>query len=245
MKYEDLLEELNRLLEKDKWGELSDQAYEHVSYGKDILDFAWKAINDGTDRCKPPEAAPSLSSRGTRRSVLSRASSSSSASARRRAMAEAAAAKKMAEFDRIMAERENERKLFEAEEELRLKQRRAQHDIEMAILAAEKAEAIANAKLHAIEQSIMKEELPYLLTKQRDLEVEDTESRTKVWVDTHSDPKHKPYLPDPNLDTLHHKPETIENTTELPPVTNQIAEGIQVANVNEHINDNRSKSIFT
>ena len=68
-------------------------------------------------------------------------------------MAEAAAAKKMAEFDRIMAERENERKLFEAEEELRLKQRRAQHDIEMAILAAEKAEAIANAKLHAIEQS--------------------------------------------------------------------------------------------
>jgi uncharacterized protein (UPF0276 family) len=71
------------------------------------------------------------------------------------------------------------------------------------------------------------------------------ESRTKVWVDTHSDPKHKPYLPDPNLDTLHHKPETIENTTELPPVTNQIAEGIQVANVNEHINDNRSKSIFS
>ena len=52
MKYKDLLEELNRLLEKDKWGELSDQAYEHVSYGKDILDFAWKAINDGTDRCK-------------------------------------------------------------------------------------------------------------------------------------------------------------------------------------------------
>jgi adenylate kinase len=51
-------------------------------------------------------------------------------------MAEAAAAKKMAEFDRIMSERENERKLFEAEEELRLKQRRAQHDIEMAILAA-------------------------------------------------------------------------------------------------------------
>ena len=161
IKYKDLLEELNRLLEKDKWGELSDQAYEHVSYGKDILDFAWKAINNGTDRCKPPEAAPTLSSRGTRRSVLSRASSSSSASARRRAMAEAAAAKKMAEFDQIMAERENERKLFEAEEELRLKQRRAQHDIEMAILAAEKAEAIANAKLHAIEQSIMKEELPY------------------------------------------------------------------------------------
>ncbi|CAB3978894.1 PREDICTED: uncharacterized protein LOC107357656 [Paramuricea clavata] len=245
MKYKDLLEELNSLLEKDKWGELSDQAYEHVSYGKDILDFAWKAINNATDRFKPPETAPSLSSRSTRRSVLSRASSSSSASARRRAMAEAAAAKKMAEFDRIMAERENERKLFEAEEELCLKQRRAQHDIEMAILAAEKAEAIANAKLHAIEQSIMKEELPYLLTKQRDLEVEDTESRTKVWVDTHSDSKHKPNLTDPNVDTLHHKPETTENTTELPPVTNQIAEGIQVANVNEHINDNRSKSIFT
>ena len=84
-------------------------------------------------------------------------------------MAEAAAAKKKAEFDRIIAVRENERKLYEAEEELRLKQRRAQHEVEMAILATEKAEAIANAKLDAVEQSILQEESSYLLLEQKDV----------------------------------------------------------------------------
>ena len=57
-------------------------------------------------------------------------------------MAEVAAAKKKAEFDRIIAVRQNERKLFEAEEELRLRRRRAQHEVEMAIFVTEKAEAI-------------------------------------------------------------------------------------------------------
>ena len=62
MKYKDVIEELNSLLEKDKWEELADQAYEYVSYGKDLLDFALKAINNGTDRQKPPKIAPSISS---------------------------------------------------------------------------------------------------------------------------------------------------------------------------------------
>ena len=52
-------------------------------------------------------------------------------------MAEAAAVKEKAEFDRIIAVRENERKLFKAEEELRLKRTHAQHEVEMAILATE------------------------------------------------------------------------------------------------------------
>ena len=110
-------------------------------------------------------------------------------------MAEAAAAKKKAEFNRIIAVRENERRLFDAEEELRLKRRLAQHEVEMAFLAAEKAEAIANAKLDAFEQSILKEESFLQCVEQRDVEIEDAESCTKAWVDTH------------NPDTLKHEPE--------------------------------------
>ena len=106
-KYKGLLEKLKRLLEKDKWGELSDKGYEHVNYGKEILDFALKAINNGTDRRRPSEVVPSLSSRSTHRSGLSRTSSTLSTSARRKDMAEAAAAKKKAEFDRIIAVIEN------------------------------------------------------------------------------------------------------------------------------------------
>ena len=194
-KYKGLLEELISLLERDKWVELSDKAHEHENYSKEILDFALKAINNGTDRRRPSEVAPSRSSRSTRRSGLSRASSTSSVSARRKAMAEAAAVKKKAEFDQIIAVRENERKLFEAEEELRLKRRRAQHEVEMAILATEKAEAIANAKLDAVEQSILREEPSYLLPEQKDVEVEDAESRIKAWVDIHN-LKHEPELGD-------------------------------------------------
>jgi hypothetical protein len=249
MKYKRLLEELNKLLEKDKWGELSDIAQEYVSYSQHILDFALKAINDGTDRWKPAENAPSRSSRGTRRSALSRASSSSSASARRKAMAEAAAAKKKAEFDRIIAVRENERKLFEAEEELRLKRRRAQHEVEMAILAAEKAEAIANAKLDAVEQSILKEESSYLLLEQKDVDVEDTESRTKAWVDTHSDPKRE--LPDrdpgntfaitPNTTGITHKPLAASSRS----MKQDQAEQIETKHLVEHTKDERATSLFT
>ena len=67
-----------------------------------------------------------------------------------RALAEAAAAKEQAEFERIMADKQNERRQHEAEE-LR---RRADYDREIAILAANKVEAVANAKLKAIQESI-------------------------------------------------------------------------------------------
>ena len=139
-------------------------------------------------------------------------------------MAEAAAASKRAEFDRIIAVRGNERKLFEAEEELRLKRRSAQHEVEMAILAAEKAEAIANAKLNAVEQSILQEESSYLRVEQKDIEEEDTESRTKAWVDTHKhNPKHEPELQHPNLDNTFVMPDSTENGHRLPPATNPLS----------------------
>ena len=164
-------------------------------------------------------------------------------------MAEAAAAKKKAEFDWIIAVRENERKLFEVEEELRLKRRRAQHEVEMAILAAEKAEAIANAKLDAVEQSILKEESSYLLVEQQDVDVEDTESRTKAWVDTHSDPK--PELPDrdpgntfaitPYTTGITHKPLAASSRS----MKQDQAEQVETKHLVEHTKDERATSLFT
>ena len=73
-------------------------------------------------------------------------------------MAEAAAAREQAEYDRAIAEKEARRRMIEAEEERERKQRRAQHDYDLAVLAAKKATAMAEAKLSAIEQVIREDE---------------------------------------------------------------------------------------
>ena len=96
-------------------------------------------------------------------------------------MTEAAAAKEQAELDRIMAEKENERRQFEAEEELRRERIRAPHERDMAILEAEKATAVADAKLRAIEQSIVEENDLYMI---REDEAGDARSRTQTWINT-------------------------------------------------------------
>lgn len=75
-------------------------------------------------------------------------------------MAEAAAARQQAEYDRLIAEKENQCRQQEAEEELRHEQTKSQHDLDMAILTANKMQAIADAKLKAIELSIREEETP-------------------------------------------------------------------------------------
>ena len=86
-------------------------------------------------------------------------------------MTEAAAAKEQAELDRIMAEKENERRQFEAEEELRRERIRAPHERDMAILEAEKA----------TEQSIVEENDLYMI---REDEAGDARSRTQTWINT-------------------------------------------------------------
>ena len=91
----------------------------------------------------------------------------------------------------------------------------------MAILATEEAEAVTNTKLDAVEQSILQEESSYLLLKQKDVEVEDTESRTKAWVDIHN-PKHEPELGDPNLvNTFAIMPDITGNAQKMLPPTNR------------------------
>ena len=100
---------------------------------------------------------------------------------RREALAEAAAAKEKAEFERVMAEKENLRKQQEAEEE-----KRRQHERDMAILAADKAEAVARARLKAIEESLIEEENEEELIRGADTRCKD--SRTRLWV--HSQESH-------------------------------------------------------
>ncbi|CAB3993986.1 Hypothetical predicted protein [Paramuricea clavata] len=80
-------------------------------------------------------------------------------SERRKALADAAAAKEQAEYEMIIAHKINERKQLEAKEEHRRLTEKAQYEHDVAILEAKKTEAIAKAKLDAIEQSITDDEI--------------------------------------------------------------------------------------
>ena len=75
-----------------------------------------------------------------------------------KALAEAAAAKKQAKYERLMAEKEHDGRQCEEEEEQRRQQQHAQYDRDMAILVASKVEAMAKARLEAIEESIRQED---------------------------------------------------------------------------------------
>ena len=96
-------------------------------------------------------------------------------------MAEAAAAKERAEFARLMAEKEKIRRHQEAEKEKLREQQRAQYDRDMAILAANKAEAVAKARLKAIEESIREEEEEQEFTRG---DFVNNGERTLAWVHT-------------------------------------------------------------
>jgi len=66
-----------------------------------------------------------------------------------------AAAKEQAGYERLIAEKENEIKQREAEEEKRRQQARAQHERYSAVMSANKRVAVANAKLKAIQESMV------------------------------------------------------------------------------------------
>ena len=79
-----------------------------------------------------------------------------------------------------MAEKENERRQHEGEAE----RRRAEYNREMSILAANKVEAMANAKLKAIEESIREEEEDRRIDLPEDDDATDTRQRVQTWVHT-------------------------------------------------------------
>ena len=76
-----------------------------------------------------------------------------------RALVEAVAAKEQAEYDHLMAEKENEMRQREAEEEKHRQQAPVQHERDVAIMSVDKRVAVANAKLKAIQESFVEREL--------------------------------------------------------------------------------------
>jgi hypothetical protein len=99
-----------------------------------------------------------------------------------KALADAAAARKEAEYDVLIAERENERKQLEAEEEQDRIAARAQHERDMAVLAATKRKASAEAKLEAIEQSINEEMSSSNKSGEDERYSVMSRLRTKAWI---------------------------------------------------------------
>lgn len=102
---------------------------------------------------------------------------------RAKAAAEAAAAKEQANYQRLIAERENEMKQREAEEDRRRQQVHAEHERDIAIMSANKRVAVANAKLKAIEDTLVEEE-PCDLSELLDMDITECQDRTKTWVNT-------------------------------------------------------------
>lgn len=158
-KYEKTLKALADLYGQDRWGDYTGEALltREFSTLRTARAARTKATDKPRDKPEDHEETNSRISQRSRRTTSSR-SSRSSAVARREALAEAAAAKEKAEFERVIAEKENLRKQQEAEEEKTRQQQRAQHEREMAILAADKAEAVARARLKAIEEALIEEE---------------------------------------------------------------------------------------
>lgn len=133
-----------------------------------------------SDKLSETRSVKSHVSRLSGSSRGSRASTSSSV-IRMKAAAEAAAAKEQADFERMIADKENQMKQREAEEEKRRQQTRAQYERDLAVLTANKREAVANAKLKAIQDSIVEEEID-MSTQLTDMEITSCKERTLEWV---------------------------------------------------------------
>ena len=152
------IEELRSLYTQDKNNYLGDQEPLLISESL-TLDQAYKLAEEIKSRQsdKLLETRSRLSHRSYHSKISSRASTASSA-AKMKALAEAAAARESAEFERRIAEKEHERRKREAEIERTREQERANHEKELAFLAAQRKIAIAEAKLKAIEQAMEEED---------------------------------------------------------------------------------------
>ena len=172
--------ELADLYKQDKYGVYEGQAL--LVSENTTLRHARELITKIKIAQKPDKSSETMSVRShdSRSSHASRASTSSSV-ARLRAAAEAAAAKEQAEYERLIAEKENEMKQREAEEERRRQQARAQHERDIAVMSANKRVAVANARLKAIQESILEKEINDPL-ELPNMDITDCQERTRAWV---------------------------------------------------------------
>ena len=134
------------------------------------------------------EARSVYSRHSSRRSLVS---STSSSVARLQALADARAASQEAQYTRLIAEKELERRTRDAEAERIRQQEKARYEKELKILGADKKAAVANAKLKVFEEALLEQEL------ERDSELPSlevpgikNEERTSQWV--HSSPTLNP-----------------------------------------------------
>ena len=179
----ELLKDLFELYKQDVYGDFVEEA--QLEEESDTLKRALSVIEKLKNKMSR-ESSELLETR----SVSSRHSSvskTSSAIARLQALADANVAKEEAQYTRLMAEKELERKTREAETERIRQQERAQFEKDMAILGADRRAAIANAKLKVFEDAFLEEGLG------EDLELPEfknpqikTEESTSQWV--HSSP---------------------------------------------------------
>ena len=143
----------------------------------------------------------------SRRSLVSNTSSSV---ARLQALADARAASQEAQYTRLIAEKELERRTRDAEAERIRQQEKARYEKELKILGADKKAAVANAKLKVFEEALLEQEL------ERDSELPSlevpgikNEERTSQWVNS------SPTLNPPPADYRSHPGRTQESSNAL------------------------------
>ena len=108
-----------------------------------------------------------------------------------RALAEAAAARESAEYERVIAEKKHARREREAEIERKHQRERAGYEKDLAILAANRKVAVANATLKAIEHAIEEEEIE-IRCEIPEIPKVKSEVRTQDWVRANSVTQHPP-----------------------------------------------------
>ena len=172
-----VLQELQSLYEQDKYNDIEHKASlaaEHLE-----LNHAYVLIDEiKISKSNKQLETRSGNSRHSHRSRSLSSASTTSSAARIRALAEVAAARESAEYERIIAAKEHARKEREAELEKNRKQERAQHDKDLAMLAASRKVAVAEAKVRAIELAMEEQEIgerdeipgiPHVKTEERTL----------------------------------------------------------------------------
>ena len=162
-------------------------------------------------------------------------SKASSTITRLQALADAKAANEEAQYTRLIAQKELERRTCDAEAE-RIRQReRAQFETEIAILGADKKAAIANPKLKVFEDALLEEEsekepkLPeFKVPKIK------AEERTSQWV--HSSSMHGPPPPgsSPHPERKHEPLSVSEQTKPLSPSAPKLKGSEEIAHLQKN-----------
>lgn len=185
--YQSVVVDLEKLFEQDRWGETIDIVPAVRETSRKYIQLASDIIAKAVDKLSEIAHKDDLSSKGSRRSRRSSrtgSSNTSSSSARRlKALADAAAAREQAEYDLLIAQIENTRRQREAEDERSRAASKAEHDHEIAVLKAKKITAVANAKLNAIEQSILDEEKLSIHSAVGGENSSKSNKRTYAWVE--------------------------------------------------------------